>query len=591
MSRGRDGLPEAWRWRLPWLVGLALLVVLLGSHIWRPDFYVRAELLLQDVRLRVQRAHARVEDPVLIDIDEASLASIGPWPWPRELVAYLVTRLQHAGARLVVLDMLFPDIRDSQGDAALRALLARPGVVVGVLPALGTASSLGQARCSGHIASVNEQDGVVRHVRPWQDGRPMLALAALACDPARAALFANYRQHLRRQLALSANDRADSVLIPWRHTMDEFTVLPATALLAGPLPRHALAGRVVLVGSSAIGLADRIASPLQSPVSGMMVHAELLADALAVDHVRPSDWRLLSWCWSLGALILLGMLTSFEHGTGVITLWLSLLAGWVLVLGLLPVLHPLHPLLPLVVLGAVLLQLPAEWLAAQARFNQLGRRMARYLPRDVLVETLRQHRSGRDVTAPSRREITVMFADLDGFTRIAEQMSPERLSELMSALLEVMTQVVHNHRGTLDKYLGDGLMAFWGAPLQQDDQVDLALDTAVALQRSMDAWNASDRLQRFPELGPLHVSIGIHHGEAVVGDLGSSQRQTYTAMGDTVNVAQRLQEQAKGARGMALVGATVAAKATRHVLLPVSNLSVRGRSGELAACLLIGKNP
>src|SRR5437016_3143867 len=171
------------------------------------------------------------------------------------------------------------------------------------------------------------------------------------------------------------------------------------------------------------------------------------------------------------------------------------------------------------------------------------------------------------------QSITVLFADIRGFTRISEHAAPEKIVQLLNRYFSAMTDIIFAHGGTLDKYLGDGLMALFGAPTVTPNDASNALSTAVAMQRRLIGINLELREEGFPEIG---IGIGLHTGEVTVGYIGSERRSEYTAIGDTVNTASRLESNAKG--GQILVSeATAKAARSRYTLTPREPISVKNR--------------
>ena len=169
--------------------------------------------------------------------------------------------------------------------------------------------------------------------------------------------------------------------------------------------------------------------------------------------------------------------------------------------------------------------------------------------------------------------ITILFADIRGFTRISEHAPPEKIVQLLNRYFSAMTDIIFAHGGTLDKYLGDGLMALFGAPTVTPKDAANALSAAVAMQRRMLTINDELREEGFPEIG---IGIGLHTGEVTVGYIGSERRSEYTAIGDTVNTASRLESNAKG--GEILVSEVTAnAAQSRYKLVPRDAISVKNR--------------
>ncbi|MBA3767316.1 MAG: GAF domain-containing protein, partial [Acidobacteria bacterium] len=197
---------------------------------------------------------------------------------------------------------------------------------------------------------------------------------------------------------------------------------------------------------------------------------------------------------------------------------------------------------------------------------------SRFLPEYVVKQMLENPESFK--LGGVNQIITVLFADIRGFTRLSEHAKPEKVVQLLNKYFSAMTDIIFAHGGTLDKYLGDGLMALFGAPTATPEDAKNALNAAVAMQRRILGINEELRAEGFQEIG---VGIGLHTGEATVGYIGSERRSEYTAIGDTVNTAARLESNSKA--GQILLSAETAEVAgNRYPLTPLDPISVKNRA-------------
>ena len=346
-------------------------------------------------------------------------------------------------------------------------------------------------------------------------------------------------------------DPRGAVTLPYRAAVHpgaspgsgRFRYIPAADVLAHRVGARELAGRVVLLGSSAPGLADLRATPVHRALPGVEVHAQLLAGLEDNDlGVRPD--------WSPGLELLLLALT-----LAAVTAAVRRLAGPVAVLALLAILAGLllgdlwaltgrgwgvpiaAPLSAGLLLGA--LGIVANYLREWHARRSLARLFGHYLP----PERVRAMASDPDrfldvASSAENRELTVLFCDLRGFTPMSEQMAPERLRELLNLYFLRMSQIIHGHGGTLDKFIGDAVMAFWGAPQPDEQHAAHAVRAAMAMIAAIVPLNAELAARGLPPLSPC---IGLATGVVCVGDLGSALRRSYTAVGDGVNLAARIE--------------------------------------------------
>lgn len=552
-------------------------------------------------RFVVAQAAATPEPRILVvDIDETSLAA-HPWPWSRERLAALVETLIGDGARAVALDILQGEPGDPAGDMRL-AVLAQQGPLVlaqlfdyeqrpqalrfgrpaggaaapaagGAVPAYGFIANhagLAQAPHVGNIGVRPDPDGVLRRVPmyTWFEQRrfPTLSRALLDCCAAPAPATA------------PASGKHDGYQrVPFSRSLDAYTVAKAGEILDGQVDPALVAGRLVLIGSSSLSIGDRVATPLGRSSPGLLVHAAMLTTLLDQQAgLAPAPWpgRLMAVLFASVVVVLAGYtFARLSAALNVLMLALASLTWLMLAYGLSvhdPDFSVSGPLLSIAFLLAV--GVPFHWQLAQSGSRRLLDTMRRYVAGEVVDELLR---SGlKDPLAPRQLQVTTLIADMEGYTSQVEALPVEEAARLTTDFLDCLTRPVLQSKGTLDKYTGDGLVAFWGAPIPNDQHADLALDAAARILREVAILSAT-RVRAGGQ--PLRVRIGIESGLAMVGDYGTAFRSIYTAVGDSVNTASRLEQAARDFPHDVIIGQGTVGYATRHRFLSLGRHALRGK--------------
>ena len=593
----------------------AAAAALVAACVWLLPGLRLLEERSRDALTALAASSEPVAGMVVIDIGEESLKSLGMWPWSRARLADLVEELVGPlGARGVALDMVLPEAGDAAGDARLASLAAhapltlahvldfadRPasimiGTPAGGRPATGAAPSIAQAsgyvanhaglrqaRCVGHIGVRPDADGVLRRVQVQalaaQRVYSTLSLALLECASPVSA---------QRALAgLGPLDRGEWRL-PFRKPVGAFETLPAQAVLKDGVDPARVRGRFVLIGSSAVGLSDYVATPLEPVTAGVLVHAQMLAELLEAERNPAGGWRANSRALSVAALVagalLLGAALHAGIRAGVATL-LVLVAGWLAVCavgfgrGWSPSVLP--PVLGLYAFAGTWIAL--DFVEARRVSRRIMNTLSHYVAEPVLKLLVKQ---GLERTlAPSRQEITVLVADMAGYTKLTAESSLEASASLTTEFLEAITGPVLGGGATLDRYTGDGLIAFWGAPLARQDHAACAVQAAAQMLVAVKALNEA-RVARGAV--PLAMRIGIESGEALVGDLGSSVRSVYTAVGTCINLASRLQEVARDIGEVVIVGPQAHRLLGGQPLRPLGLTPVRGMAHPIEIYALV----
>ncbi len=478
--------------------------------------------------------HADTSPIVLIMIDQSSLdwvqreLGLG-WPWPRELYGVMASYLRDAGVQAY--DILFtePSPFGPEDDARCSKAMTEAGnVVLATLtnkrPVLDVPNAL-----FGHVNAALDADGICRKYRVWlgRDGErlPSLGLAAL-----RAAGAENLAP------------RSDEVLLRFEHA-SRFEQYSAAQLIAASF--HAsdenlaidVQNKIVLIGLTAPGLMDRQATPISPALPGVEVHATFISDALSASFMqRASPW--IEMLVAVAAIALVGYFTLLRKKWSAV---LGTVATASLPIALSLMLFPYRLFYnPVPALsGELFAFVAAIAFGYQAEGRQrayLRKAFAQYLSPEVISVLVERPESLR--LGGESKIITTLFSDMAGFTSISERLAPDRLAQFMNEYLDIISEEILAEGGTLDKYVGDAVVAFWNAPLDTQDHAYRALIAAARVQEKLLARRNEfeQRFGIFPQ-----TRIGVATGQAVVGNLGSNKRFAYTAVGDSVNIASRLE--------------------------------------------------
>jgi adenylate cyclase len=645
-------------------VCILLLFALVPLRIANPrpleEVHLRTFDLFQVLRPREQTAR-----PVVIaDIDEASLKEIGQWPWPRTVVADLVTRLRELGAVAIGFDIVFaePDrmspavaaasfrgiddaTRDklaslpsndevlgdaikgaeivvvgqagsataaprSNAEAALQTgfairgpdprpfLVTFPGLLRNVLPIELAAAGRG-------LISINpEHDGIVRRVPVVMAAQdtlaPALTMEMLRIVTRAGAILVRTDEAGVRAVAVPGlevpTDRNGQFWILF-NKHDPARYVSATDVLHGRTPADRFRGKLVLIGTSAVGLLDTKTTPVEPAMPGVEVHAQILESVL-------TNSLLTNPSYAIGAELVIALVL----GLAIIAAAPMLPAAIVLALGALSIaglvgmswyFFVAHNLLidftyPLISSWLIYLVLTfVNYFREQRQRQQIRSAFGFYLS-PHMVEQLASSPE-KLVLGGEERRMTILFSDVRGFTTISEHYKddPQGLTRLMNRFLTPMTNAIIERKGTIDKYIGDAIMAFWNAPLDDNDQEANACDAALAMLARAEALNAEFKREAETSGGaymPLRIGIGLNTGPCVVGNMGSDFRFNYSVLGDTVNVASRLEARTKDYRLPMVIGSRTAEGAKqKFATMEIDLIQVKGKKQPEAVYTVLGR--
>ncbi len=599
------------RLSIPPIVLLALVIALVASaELSALHWLLPLENRVSDYFVRTHALKQKADpDIVIVDIDEKSLASMadsaGSWPWPRSVHGELVEAIERQQPQAIVFDILFtdPDIYHPESDAYFNAAVAqhrniyfpmirldpandKNGVPAGEFAALiGIEATPGadpnarvalappRAIASGswRLGAINyseDSDGIGRRYHVYL--------------PASGWRIPSLPARLARDLGFEV-PQTHQIILGWRggplsHPHISYADLYLDASRKAPLrPQQELKGKIVIIGATASGLHDIRSTPISS------LHPALEILATAIDNLKNRGYFHAAPAYAAPVLalaliaLLLLLFTRYHQtlriGAALLTITAALLGASYFAVSqrwLVPVFLPL--LFAWAFYFAAALH---EYLRERKAREQTVQMFNRFLDPRVVNELVHQGQTAQSMSGQTQT-VSVLFSDIRNFTTYSEQHSAEQVVAMLNRYFSLQVEVIFRHGGTLDKFIGDAIMAFWGAPTADPQHAANAVAAALEM---------AQRLEEFKrELGEagaaFDVGIGIHSGPAVVGFIGSERRQDYTAIGDTVNLSSRIEGETKGVARILVSDETRVLCADKFDFIDHGFYKVKGRTQE-----------
>ncbi len=654
------------RWARQFGVARAVCVVLLFALV---PLRIIDPRPLEELRLRtfdffqVLRPRKQTINPVVIvDIDEASLKAIGQWPWPRTVLADLVTRISGLGAVAIGFDIIFPEpdrMSPAVAEKSFRGLdpdtrskldslpsndqvfadaIKQARVVVGQagspIPTPKTQQDLAlqtgfavvgpdpkpflvtfpgllrnvpaieQAAAGRGLFSIDpERDGIIRRVPVAMVAQgtlvPSLTMEMLRVVTGSGAILIRTDKAGVDAVAVPGlevpTDRNGQIWVHFNgHNPARF--VSAKDVLQGKVPPDRIRGRLVLIGTSAVGLLDVKTTPVTAAMPGVEVHAQILESVLSKSLLVNPDYAIgmeiaIAVVLGLGIIAAAPMLPA----SVVVALGGILIAG---LIGMSWYFFVVHSLLidftyPLISCWLIYLVLTfVNYFREQKQRQQIRSAFGYYLSPHMVEQLARSPE--KLVLGGEERRMTILFSDVRGFTTISERYKddPQGLTKLMNRFLTPLTNAIIERKGTIDKYIGDAIMAFWNAPVDDGDQEANACDAALEMQARAAALNVELKREADANGGiymPLRIGIGLNTGPCVVGNMGSDFRFNYSVLGDTVNVASRLEARTKDYRLPLVIGSRTAERAKqKFATMEIDLIQVKGKKEPEAVFTVLG---
>lgn len=618
-------------------LALVLALSLSWGYLFMPQAFFSLDNRLRDFMFVLRGELPKSERVVIVDIDEASLKEYGQWPWQRDIVADLLFKLSDVGVGIIGLDIVFaeedrssphrfakrfPQLKDAleNYDAILADALAKTPVVGGymftfeetdekntpMVPAVFVEKGMMKSTIlepkgvvlnipllqdamfsSGFFNNTPDEGGMIRSV-PLVMKYDEVIYSSLVLEMIRIYSGANRVEVIGDEAGIShikfgdftiPTDKVGRLAVNFRGKGKYFKYISALDILNGDVDPKELQNKFVLVGTSAVGLFDLRSIPFDNAIAGAEIHANVLDNILSGDYLeQPADMILydLMTIWLIVFLFVL--IFSLIKSTLIIPLaviilyllaqlFFELLFEYGIVLNL---------LFPLVAYSLTfVLMVGIDYFIASRQKEQAKRMLGKKVS-PAVMEYLLEH-SQENLITSRELEATIFFSDIRSFTNISEKIgSPDKLIHMLNTYMTPMVESIVKHHGTIDKFIGDAIMAYWNAPVAVEAHADEALKSAIE-QIELLAEVNKGITKEYDVV--IDIGIGIHTGVVTAGDMGSFGRSDYTIIGDNVNLASRLEGLTKQ------YGAQILISQETHLQLkgsykirPIEFVEVKGKS-------------
>jgi adenylate cyclase len=601
----------------------------------------------------------------IVDIDEASLANLGQWPWPRTKLAKLVDELSSLGASAIVFDVVFPEpdryspsqlannkeftsaLSGTEVDASklidndvvfANALTGRP-VVNAFATSLGVSDSVPQTKAAfaqtgnsalGAAPTLSKlthnlpvldnaatglgsmdinlaiDQGIARQIPLiWSDGKnfyPSLVLEALRVAQGVDTYVVNASPTATSAIeSLRVGDieiptsEAGTFQVYYNHDDPNLYVSAVDVInnTAREKIEPLIKDHIVLIGTSAVGLLDIRTSSLGEEIPGVSVHAQALQQILSGQFLsRPESAVGLELIFVAVFGLAIALASTLLSPLRNIILMISIIGGLCAVVayafrkqGIL--LDFTFPILTLVL--TYLATNAYRLLITDQESRQMRGIFSHYVAPTVLAEIERNPTAlklGGEI-----RDVTVLFVDIQNFTPLGEKLDPQELVRVVNGVLSACSSAILAQGGTIDKYIGDAVMAFWNAPLPQQDHQFHAASAALKIQQAIDNFNELEEFKpvlKAAKVWPIAVRIGLASGPAVVGNMGSNDRYNYSVLGEAVNIAARAEASCKHVGHNIIIAGALEGRAIQLATLPAGTIAMKGKSHKIPVSALIG---
>ncbi|MBN2823928.1 MAG: adenylate/guanylate cyclase domain-containing protein [Campylobacterales bacterium] len=621
------------------LIALALALLLTWGYLFIPQSFQSVDSRLRDFLFLVRGELPKSDSVVIVDIDEKSLDKLGQWPWQRDIFANLLYKLTDAGAQVIGLDIVFaeedrtsphrfatkfPNLANQleNYDEYLAKCLAQTPVVGGFtflfheksnethtpnIPAVFMEKGLknnneipvpdgivlnipilqNAMQTSGFFNNIPDLGGMITHV-PLIMKYDGVIYPSLALEMFRAKMGEQVVKIVGDDIAVDhilignykiPTDLAGRLVLNPRGAQRHFKYISVADIFDDKFDKKDIEGKFVLVGTSAMGLFDLRAIAYDNAIPGVEIHANVIDNILTGDFLHKSADTanydlIIIWVLTFITVLIFSLINStlvlplaLLIGYGLFELFYTILFDYGLVLNL------LFPAVAFIL--SIVISLMVDYIVSSRREQEAKRMLGKKVSPAVMNFLLENSKD--DLVKSREVEASVFFSDIRSFTTISEKIgSPDRLITMLNEYMTPMVESIINHQGTIDKFIGDAIMAYWNAPLQIENHADMAVRSAIEQIDMLEAIN--QKITPVYDV-TINIGIGVHTGLVTAGDMGAQGRSDYTIIGDNVNLASRLEGLTKQYGANILITKATYEKLTgKYKIRPIDLVEVKGKS-------------
>ncbi|MBI5195508.1 MAG: adenylate/guanylate cyclase domain-containing protein [Nitrospirae bacterium] len=581
--------------RLFYLIALVSTALFASLHLF-DSVIIREQIESKtyDLRLRIRnfiKNELPPEDVIIVTVDEKSIKEIGRWPWSRDVMADLVNKISEGTPKVIGIDIMFSERESKKTDNKLADVFKKAGNVVLATAFITTEDKMvsetpkevpdslwdsafmevksqegiqwkkwavkpesvnppieefSKAASLGHVYTHPDMDAVLRwefmYVNFGDDCYPSFPLqtARIALGFGMNDMILYGGSGIKLGSRFIPTDLSGRILINYRGKEETFRYIPASDIIKGNIHPKYFQNKIVLLGTSALATYDQKVTPLSANMPGVEKNASIVKSILLDNYLRKSPGVV-----ELTIIIITGILLGFfipnlKAIPGTILASASIILYIILSVYLLAYqnlwINLIYPVSNMFVI--VITQTVISFFQEEKKAREIRKMFSSYVSPQIVAELINHPEKAK--LGGERRTVTVMFSDLIGFTSLSEKLPPEEVVSRLNEYFKEMVDIIFKWNGTLDKLVGDEIMAFWGAPLEQPDHAELAVRCAL---------NMSDRLNEIQEewrrkkQDVLDCGIGINTGEVLIGNIGApGKKMDYTIIGDHVNLTARVEK-------------------------------------------------